>query len=122
MNNMEKFTQKIYGRTAKSMFNVLRNSGKISFVNDVIGLKVVKIIDGGGKYLFPDQTYEYIPLNERGVYYKVYLEDGSDYNISIDEESNSLIFDFNTTPDKLAPLRETILSFIDYDYGRKEKV
>jgi hypothetical protein len=116
---MEKFKVKIYGRTAKSMFNVLRNSGKISFANDVIGLKVTKIVDGKtGKYVLPDGFYDYIPPNERGTYLKVYLDDGSDYIASIDEESNSLIFDFNTSADKLVGLRETVLSFIDYEYGR----
>jgi hypothetical protein len=118
---VETFKQKIFGRKAKSLFNVLRNSGKISFANDVIGLKVTKIIDGeSGKYVLPDGFYDYLPLNERGLYYKVFLEDGSDYIITIDEQTNSLIFNFNTTTEKLKGLQETILNFIDYDYGKEK--
>lgn len=119
---METFTIRIFERKAKSMFNVLTNSGKISFANDVLGIKATKIVNGEtGQYVLPDGFYDYIPLNERGVYFKVFLEDGSDYTIRIDDESNSLIFDFNTTPDKLTAMRETILSFIDYGYGKEKE-
>lgn len=118
----EIFKQKIFGITARKMFNILRNSGSISFANDVIGLKVAKIVDGEtGKYILPDGNYDYIPLNERGVYYKVFLEDDSTYTIGVDVENNSLVFNFNTSMEKLTGLRETVLSFIDYDYEKQYK-
>ena len=119
---MKVFKQKIIGMTAKKMFNILRNSGSISFTNDVLGIKVAKIVDGEtGKYVLPDGFYDYLPLKERGMYYKVFLDDGSDYTIGVDAENNNLIFNFNTSADKITGLRETVLSIIDYDYEKRYK-
>jgi hypothetical protein len=121
-DSMEIVKIKIVGQTAKSMFDILRNSGKISFANDVIGLKAKEILDGENRKVYlPNGTNHYTTEVEKGLYTQVKLEDGSVYKVEVDDELNSLIFNFNTTPDKLSGLRETVLSFIDYGYG-KDKV
>jgi hypothetical protein len=120
---MEKVKIKIIGQTARDMFEVLRNSGKISFANDVIGIKAKSIVDGESLTEFlPDTTNRDAVTYSRGLYTQVNLEDGSIYTVTVDEEENSLIFYFNTTPDKLDGLRETVLSFIDYDYEKRRAV
>lgn len=111
----------IVGMTAESMLNVLRNSGKISFVNDILDKKLSRIEDGNtGKVLFPNEDYHY--NEEKGNYLAFDLEDGSHVKISVNESDNSLIFDFFPKEINARGLRETVLNYIDYDYGKKLRV
>lgn len=112
----EKFKVKIVGRSAKSMLNILRNSGDISFANDIVGVKLSKIIDGNtGKYVFPNEEDGYVQDSEKGNYLMFIMEDDSKVKIEVDEDS--LIFEVTADSGRVVPIRETVLSFIDYEYG-----
>jgi hypothetical protein len=115
MKNIEEV--KIVGKTAQTMLNVLRNSGKISFPRPILGKKIVRIEDGNtGKVVFPDDDYHY--NEDKGNYLLFNLEDGSEVIIRVNKPDNSLIFEFSAVEIDPDGLRETVLSYIDYDYGR----
>lgn len=112
----ETFTQKIIGMDVMKMFDIIRN--KINFVDEIQGAKFIFILDGEtGKYVLPNGDYGYMK-DEIGVYYKAIMEDKSSVTIIVDTDNNCLKFKFKTPIDKLVGLKEAMLNYIDYDYGK----
>jgi hypothetical protein len=113
---------KIVGMKAQNMLEILLNSGKISFPNPILGVNITKILNGRtGKYVLPDQKYDYIDKNKRGNYMAFEMEDKSEVIIEVQEE-DTLLFEFITSEERMLGLQETVLNYIDYEYGKVKKV
>lgn len=114
---METLSVRIYEKTSTSLMEVLKCSGRISFTTKILGKNFIYIEEGlTGKRFYPNDTFEeFRPAED---YLKFELDDGSIVTIYNDISSNSLIFTFIPNKVDHLALRETVLSFIDYSYGR----
>lgn len=108
---------KVIGKSVFQMYDIVRN--KISFLNKIQNVSLSRITDGErGKFLLPNGVVGKRTDINFGKYYLLELEDGSSVKIVPDEGKNELIFRFEVSEDNLLGLRETFLSYIDYEYDR----